>query len=120
VKRVLLVEDEPEVAEGVADFLRGLYAVEIAVNGMKALERLDEEPFDVVIVDMVMPVLDGLSLMRKMAEWEIHVPVVVASGIPELGALGGQLGAKAVLIKPYDPDALLAAIERALRSMGDA
>lgn len=118
--RVLIVEDDREIADLLAQILDGVYDVVIATDGQRALDLLDEEPFDAVVVDMVMPILDGLSLMRRMDEWGIHVPVVVSSGIPELAAIGGRLGAKAVLVKPYDPEELIDAIELALRSVGEA
>lgn len=120
LKRVLIVEDDPEIAGLLAQILDGVYDVEIARDGQRALDRMDEDSFDVLVVDMVMPILDGLSLMRRMAQWGIHVPVVVSSGIPELAAIGGTLGAKAVLVKPYDPEELVDAIELALRSVGEA
>lgn len=78
--RVLVVDDDA----GMRDFLRQLlrhrgYDAEGAENGVQALARLQDEPFDVVVTDYQMPSLDGLGLLREIQQMEHPPPVVVHS-----------------------------------------
>jgi len=66
-KRVLVVDDDRDVAEALADVLRDIgYAVDIASNGAVALERLQQQPYEVIVTDLRMPVLDGEGLYRAL------------------------------------------------------
>jgi len=64
---VLVVDDDRDVAEALADVLRDIgYAVDIASNGAVALERLQQQPYEVIVTDLRMPVLDGEGLYRAL------------------------------------------------------
>src|SRR3712207_3290142 len=82
VKRVLVVDDDPGVLGLVAEMLRGDgYEVETAQNGVEALAKLREHEPDVVVTDLVMPVMDGLALIKacRATRHLADVPIVVLS-----------------------------------------
>lgn len=114
LKRVLLVEDDGDLAELLADLLRDRYDVETAHDGVDGLAALERDRFDVVIVDVVMPVLDGESMLREMRARGIAVPAIISSGTPDLTEVATRVHAAAVLAKPYDADDLMARIEFAI------
>jgi two-component system response regulator MprA len=113
--RVLIVEDDHDLAEMLANVLRIRYEVETAGDGAAGLAALEREHFDVVVVDILMPVLDGAAMLREMHARNITVPSIIASGTPELVEAEIRGRAAAVLRKPYGAEALLARIEAATR-----
>ena len=123
--RVLVVEDEPtnrEVAEGILSSLG--HQVTLAVNGQEALIACEDGrgPFDVVLMDVLMPVLDGFSTTRRMRELPHmrDVPIVCvsakSSGTDE--ASGPAAGCDYYLPKPYRARQLLTVMEQVLRDRG--
>ncbi|SRR6266536_1746528 len=111
--RILVVDDDPSlrrVIELVLD-ARG-YVVDQARHGRAALERMAELPPDAVVADLRMPLMDGHELLERMrAQPALEaIPVILLTG--NLEAARGALGADAVLIKPFEPADLCAAIER--------
>ncbi len=113
-KRVLIVDDEFGLAEVVADMLseRG-HEVDLAINGEAALARMAQRKPDLVLLDVMMPVLDGPGLLRRMrGEPELAaIPVVLMTAIPHSIPANLALQHQGVLIKPFTPDALMAAVE---------
>ena len=89
------------------------HVVRTAANGREALDILHREPPDVVLLDIVMPELDGVSVLKQLKADETlaHLPVIVISGYPDLAERikSANLGnvVKLVLMKPVDPDFLL-------------
>lgn len=112
--KLLLVEDEPDVVDALVMALEPDFEVHTASNGCEALDRLAAETFDVVILDLMMPVLSGEELLRAL-EGKPHPPIVVASAIYELRETCERLGVKHYLQKPYRLPALLAKISESLR-----
>lgn len=108
--RILLVDDEAEFASTLAErlVLRGFWA-EVARDGESALVRLAEEPFDVVLLDMMLPGMHGLEVLRRVRETLPDLPIVMLTG--RAGARDGidgmKRGAKAYLSKPVDIQELL-------------
>lgn len=114
VKTVLIAEDEEELAELLSGFLRDSgYRVVCASNGKQALSAMDAVHPDVVLCDILMPELDGLSLCRRLADHPIHraVPVVLMTALNEHLNLADYPHA-ALVRKPFDIDHLLLAIAR--------
>lgn len=111
---ILIAEDEFGLAEVMAQLLidRG-YEVEVAVNGTAALAHMAVRLPDLVLVDLMMPILDGPGLVRRMrAEPALaRVPVVVMTAMP--GAIPTDIIpiVQGVLAKPFTPEALMAAVE---------
>jgi two-component system NtrC family response regulator len=116
--RVLLVEDEVNMARTLAKNLeRAGYVVSHASEGTAALARLGEEPFDVVVTDLKMPGMDGMTLLRELHERAIPVAVVVLTGFGtiESAVEAMKLGASDYLIKDARPAEVLLTLERVLR-----
>ena len=117
--RVLLVEDEINMARTQARILRRRgYAVSTAGNGREALHQLDASPFDIVITDLKMPVMDGMQLLRRMNIEERGCAVIVLTGhgTIESAVEAMQCGAADYLTKPCNPDALLIKVEKLLET----
>jgi DNA-binding NtrC family response regulator len=117
--RVLLVEDEINMAKTQARILRRRgYVVSTAGNGREALRQLDATPFDIVITDLKMPVMDGMQLLRHMNIEERGCAVIVLTGhgTIESAVEAMQCGAADYLTKPCNPDALLIKVEQLLET----
>ncbi len=113
--RVLLVDDEVEFLEPTAARLRRRQITCVtARSGQEALEALGRERFDCAIVDVRMPGMDGLDLLRCMRRDYPGVSVVLLTGHAsvELGVQGLELGAFEYLMKPVDLDELLDTVRR--------
>ncbi len=115
MNRVLIVDDDFDICEALQLVLEGRYQVEIAYNGEQALQRLAGEKFDAMVLDLMMPVMDGESLMAELKRRGIELPVVFASAATQLATRARQAGAAAWLSKPFEAHELEAALERALR-----
>jgi DNA-binding NtrC family response regulator len=114
--KVLLVDDEQEFLEPMATrFARRQIHCLTAQSGEQALQLLRSEPLDCAVVDVRMPVMDGLELLGRMRKEFPNVPVILLTGHAsvELGIQGMELGAFEYLMKPVDLDELLDTIRRA-------
>jgi DNA-binding NarL/FixJ family response regulator len=79
--RLLLVDDEPELLELMGDWFVGKpYELATATNGVEALARMRERPFDVIVTDLKMPGMGGLELLDRVKELDPEVQVVILSG----------------------------------------
>lgn len=112
--RVLVVDDEPSVGQVVADVLRDEgYDVHWATNGREALAELQDWLPDVIVLDLMMPVMDGRTFraaQRQLPGERARVPVVVLSGMHEAHATAEELAAARVIAKPFDLDELVRTI----------
>lgn len=103
--RILLVEDNPVLAEGLVTLLRGSgYAVDLVGDGLSADLAISSETFDLVILDLNLPEMDGLEVLRNMRQRNNTAAVLIltARGSPEERVRGLDLGADDYLIKPFD------------------
>ncbi|MBR1804477.1 MAG: response regulator [Muribaculaceae bacterium] len=102
---ILLVEDNVEMLNFVADKLRHNYAVETALNGVEAMQVLKEKNIDLVLSDIMMPEMDGLELCRRIKDdIELsHIPVILLTAKNDLDSkvAGLQMGADAYIEKPF-------------------
>jgi CheY-like chemotaxis protein len=123
--RVLVVEDEPtnrEVAEGILSSLG--HEVIIAVNGQEALDTVtsDRGPFDIVLMDVLMPILDGFSATRRMralpAMRDVPIVCVSAKSSGADAASGLAAGCDYYLQKPHRARQLLNVMEKVLKERG--
>jgi two-component system OmpR family response regulator len=118
MKRILVVEDEAHLAWLIAEVLgEEGYAAEVAGDGRSALARALSEPFDLLIVDWMLPDLDGLKLVRCLRVAEVGVPVLVltARGQIEDRVEGLDAGADDYLPKPFAFPELLARVRALTR-----
>ena len=117
---VLVVDDEACMRDLVVDVLQAEgYAVGAADNGQHALEYLQRGRPDAIVLDLMMPVLDGWAFMeayREVAGAEIPVIGVSAAMSPRVAERLGQLGVQACLAKPFEITDLLAYVARAVRT----
>jgi CheY-like chemotaxis protein len=114
---VLVVDDEPLIAMALEAALADAgYRVATAANGRQGLERLAEERVDIILLDMMMPVMNGPAMLKAMAaEPELRgIPVIVLSSLPQTAIPARTDGTAAILQKPYTADEVLKAIELVL------
>lgn len=121
MKRVLVVDDDADVRESITSLLDETYDVLSAYNGVDALRYFagpDAQRIDAVVLDMMMPVLDGVGFKNELDARGIRVPIVVVSaGIPTAESVRA-LGTAPRLRKPFDINELEAILERMMRSSG--
>ena len=107
--RVLVADDEKGIRDSVAEYLR-LDAIEVvtAENGLSALRLLNEEDFDVLVMDLKMPGATGIEVLRKLDETGIEIPVIMISayGDVEDAVEAMKLGAEDYLVKPFETEEL--------------
>ena len=120
-ERILLVEDDPRLAEMVSEYLgEAGFRVTIAADGRSGLERLSRAPFDALVLDLMLPDIDGLEVCRQVrasaaATSEIPILMLTARGDAMDRVVGLELGADDYLPKPFEPRELLARLRALLR-----
>jgi two-component system, OmpR family, KDP operon response regulator KdpE len=115
--RALVVDDEPQIRRLLSVSLAAHgYRVETAASGEEAVERVSLEPFDIVLLDLGLPDLDGLEVCRRIREWS-QVPIIVVSVREDerdkVAAL--DVGADDFVTKPFGMEELLARMRAGLR-----
>jgi DNA-binding response OmpR family regulator len=114
VSKILIVDDDVSILDGLGTLLRDRYEVLVASNGEEAVDRLGAVPVDLVVLDMLMPLLDGEGVLREIRSRGLQVPVIVASARGDRLADFRALGADDFIEKPYDVGALEKKIDRLL------
>jgi two-component system phosphate regulon response regulator OmpR len=117
VERILLVEDDPRLAEMLAEYLgQAGFRVTVAPLGATALERLAGAEYEAVVLDLMLPDMDGLDICRQLrTQSDTPVLMLTARGEPIDRILGLELGADDYLPKPFQPRELLARLRAILR-----
>ena len=116
--RALLVEDDAMIGEAVLDALRAQhYAVDWVRDGALAEAALQDESYDIVVLDLGLPKRDGLAVLRNLRARGVRVPVLVATARDEIGdrIAGLDAGADDYVLKPFDIDELLARMRALIR-----
>ena len=112
--RILVVEDEPVLRDGLIDLLNGAkHSVEAVGDGLAAVERGTAESFDLVLLDLMLPKLDGMEVCRRLRAVRPAIPILMltAKGSEEDKVRGLKTGADDYLTKPFGIKELLARIE---------
>ena len=116
--KILLVDDEEAISENLSAFLeRSGFQVSIATNGDQALKSIKSQSPDIVIMDVLMPVMDGRQALRQLRKEENWIPVILLTQIGEATerAMALEEGADDYLNKPFNPHELIARIRAVLR-----
>jgi len=118
--RILIIEDQEKLAESIKKGLENLgYAVDAVYDGIKGLRRIEASPenFDLIILDIMLPELDGLSLCKKVRSQGIATPILMltAKDTLENKIDGLDVGADDYLVKPFEFTELTARIRALLR-----
>jgi DNA-binding NtrC family response regulator len=114
--RILLVDDEEELVYTLADRLefRGYHAVAV-LNGPEAIKKANESEFDVAVIDVKMPEINGIEVMKmiKRLHPQMKVILMTGHGSPEEGEQGMAEGAYDYMVKPINLDILISKIKAA-------
>jgi len=116
--RVLLVDDEEVVHASVRKVLsKQGFLVEGAFTCEEALELLEQRGFDLVVTDLMMPGMNGISFLQALQHREIHVPIIMITGYPTIrtAVQAMRLGACDYIAKPFTRKELLGPVSRVLR-----
>ena len=117
-KRLLLVEDEPGLQLALSDRLSSEgYAVETAGDGNVAVQRATGEPFDIIVLDVMLPGRDGFDVAKAIRQQGIQTPILMLTARTQVvdRVVGLKLGADDYLTKPFETIELLARLEALLR-----
>ncbi len=115
--RILIVDDEEIVIRSCMRILEDPnYVVDSAQNGLDALRMVEETPYDIVVLDIMMPKMDGMEVLQQVKERHPEVDVIMVTGLSQIqtAVKAMKLGAFDYLPKPFDPDELTHVVERAL------
>jgi CheY-like chemotaxis protein len=120
--RILIVEDEPRLARGLQDDLElEGYVVELVGDGVEATRRARDAPFDLIILDVMLPRKDGFEVCRELRRAGIRTPIIMLTARTGEAdkILGFDVGADDYVTKPFGPRELRARIKAVLRRTGD-
>ena len=116
--RILIIEDNVDLAANLFDFLEaGGHVVDAAADGITGMNLVQNNPYDAIVLDLMLPRMDGITLCRKLRnECNINVPILIITARDSLEdkIIGLEAGADDYLVKPFSLDELLAR----LRALG--
>jgi two-component system response regulator PhoP len=117
--RILIVEDEPRLAENIARSLRegAGYAVDVANDGQEGLFLAESDAYDTILLDLMLPKIDGLRLLNKIRQAKQRTPVLVLTARDDKESIVALLnaGADDYLTKPFDLGELMARTKALIR-----
>ncbi|MDX1523399.1 MAG: response regulator transcription factor [Anaerolineae bacterium] len=117
-QRILVVDDEPNIREVVELYLRrDGFEVEITADGAAALAAIERKIPDLIVLDLMLPVLGGIQLTRALRQGEYDIPIIMltAKGSEEDRITGLEIGADDYITKPFSPKELVARVKAVLR-----
>jgi len=115
--RILVVDDDPTFRMTTAALLEADgYTVDTAPDGQQAVERIKDRPFDLLLVDLRMPGIDGITLVEALRLWGHGVPILMISGFGTVDSAvrALQTGVDDFLLKPVEPEVLSARVAELL------
>ena len=117
--RILVIEDQPEILQNIADYLelQG-YLVDCAYDGLGGLHLAITQPFDLIILDLMLPGMDGITLCQKLRQdARVNIPVIMLTARDSVDdkLTGFRAGADDYLVKPFSLPELHARVEAVLR-----
>ncbi|KRN28476.1 DNA-binding response regulator [Lactobacillus selangorensis] len=114
MKRILVVDDEPAIVKLLQYNLeREYYQVEVAYDGQTAYEMATTEPFDFIILDLMLPQMDGIEVTKKLRHADINTPIMIltAKDSETDKIIGLEMGADDYVTKPFSPREIVARIK---------
>ena len=121
---VLVVDDDPDILEALSEILEAEgFEIKRARNGKEALERLQPEAPDLILLDLMMPVMDGWEFAQRMRQREpaiARIPLIVLSADRNVGSKATEIGAVGHLAKPFELNDLLEMVRRSLPEAAQA
>jgi len=120
--RILVVEDEPDIALGLEDDLRRFgYEVHTVGDGESAIGRGRGEAWDLILLDVMLPRMDGFEVCRELRRARVKTPIILLTAKAQEAekVMGLELGADDYVTKPFSPRELRARIQALLRRSGD-
>jgi len=115
---ILLVDDESAITENLAPFLeRSGFKVLVASNGVEAIQQVEDQKPDLMVLDVLMPIMDGREVLRKLRKEDNWTPILLLTQVGEATerAMALEEGADDYLNKPFDPHELIARIKAVIR-----
>ena len=106
--KILLADDEKDLAKAVATILTySNYNVDVVNNGKEAIEKINNKIYDLIILDIMMPVMDGIQVLKELRKNNIKTPVILLTAKSQVDdkVEGLDSGANDYLTKPYSPKA---------------
>ncbi len=119
---VLIVEDEKSLADSLGEMMRGShYAYDIVYNGEDGLSYAESGLYDVILLDILLPKIDGLTVLKRLREKKIETPVILLSALSDTThkVRGLDCGADDYIAKPFSKDELFARIRANSRRHGE-
>lgn len=119
-KRILLVDDEANVIKVFSDVLRNEnYIVKGVENGPEAIKAIEKETFDLALVDLKMPRMDGIEVLENIKKIKPHLPVIIYTGYGSVTTAVESMRKRAAdyLNKPFSPEELKSSIKKALQGV---
>lgn len=115
MKKILIVDDEKNICEALRMLLKDDYQISVAFSGREGLKLLEEDP-QLVILDVVMPDMDGLGVLRKIRQFNPEVPVIMLSAVDRVKTVveAMRLGAVDYIAKPFESEELKLVIRKML------
>jgi CheY-like chemotaxis protein len=116
---ILVVDDDPDILEALSEILEAEgFEIRRARNGKEALERLEPDPPQLILLDLMMPVMDGWEFAQRMKQKPAaisSIPLIVLSADRNVGNKATDIGAVGYLAKPFELNDLLEMVRRALK-----
>ena len=118
--KVLLVEDNIEISRNIEEYFKNEFEITAVYNGVDALDNLDIYNYDIVILDLMLPEVDGITVLKHISKKCLNTGVIILTAKEELGdkLKAFNLGANDYLTKPFFMEELKARINAILKSMG--
>lgn len=115
--RILIVDDDEGTREALEEILEDDYDVACVADGQVALDKLNREAFDLVLLDLIMPGMDGIETLKRIKAFDKQIDVIMVSATDRAREATAAItsGAYDYITKPFDADAILTAIDRALQ-----
>ena len=107
--KILIVDDEPSVCNFLSDYLKYKgYNSKISLSGKEALAALNTEHFDLVLLDLIMPKMNGLEVLERIKEIDLKVPIIILTSVKDknIAESSLEMGAVDFISKPIDIERL--------------